>query len=130
MPVRAMSNAEFAIINHRLGLRHADLADLLGVGERAVVRWAAADPVGPGKVSATKLRALITERDQQIDAYVKKLRTRNTRPIRLKRFSAATALKQAGSPHISVRAQDAFLADLTLALHREGIDFVFHSIED
>lgn len=118
---RSMPPAEFAIIRQRLGLSLADTARLLGVNERAVRRWAGDNPAGPGPDAAAQLRELLADHDKRLSAELSKLRSRKTRPVTLMRHATDERLQAAGAGHTTVRAQDAYLAELVLLLGRERI---------
>lgn len=131
---RSMPPAEFAIIRQRLGLSLADTARLLGVNERAVRRWADDTTAGPGPKAAAQLRELLADHDKRLSAELSKLRrhktrpvplskwrTRKARPVSLLRYATDERLEAAGAGHATVRAQDAYLAELVLLLGRERI---------
>lgn len=129
MAANTMTAAEYAITQHRLGVSMVEVARILGVGERAVHRWADPTPNSPGPEATAKLRALIDERDEQLAAEVAKLSARKSPPVVLERHATQPALEAAGSPHASVGAQDAFLAELTMALNRKHIEYVLVAAE-
>lgn len=124
MPVREMTPAEFAVTRQRLGLSLTEVARVLGINERAVRRWVQDDPRGPGQESAEALRQMLSDQQERVRVEFERLRRRKTRPIELLRHGKQDRLEAAGSPHATVSAQDAFLAELTMRLQLEGIDFV------
>ena len=69
----------------------------------------------------TSANELLAEHDKRLSAELSKLRRRETRPVTLMRHATDERLEAAGAGHTTVRAQDAYLAELVLLLGRERI---------
>lgn len=118
---RSMHPAEFALIRQRLGLSLADTARTLGVGDRAPRRWVQDDLAGPGPEAAAQLRDMLAAHDKKLNTELAKLRDSKTRPVTLMRYATEERMEAAGVDHPTLRSQDAYLAELAVLLHHEGI---------